>query len=86
MREPLKIIKTPQRVNCQVAEWHTGTGSSQERQPIDARIVSAHNDGNPLLGRRSCHAGIVSANITARRGHVRGAGWTSMTSPARVRR
>jgi len=59
MREPLKIIKTPQRVNCQVAEWHTGTGSSQERQPIDARIVSAHNDGNPLfrppkLSRRNC--------------------------------
>ena len=34
-------------VNSQVAGWRTETGSSQKHRPIDARIVSAHNDGNP---------------------------------------
>ena len=33
-------------MNSQVAGWRTETGSSQKHRPIDARIVSAHNDGN----------------------------------------
>ena len=74
------------RVNSQVAGMAHGKGSSRKRRPVDARIVSAHNDGNPLFGRRSHRAGIVSANIAARRGHARRAGWTAMTWPARVRR
>jgi hypothetical protein len=34
-------------VNSQVAGWRTRNRLEQKRRPIDARIVSAHNDGNP---------------------------------------
>jgi hypothetical protein len=47
MRKPPKIIKTALWVNCQVAGWCAEAGSSREHRPVDARIVSAHNNGNP---------------------------------------
>jgi len=42
-----KITKTPLWVNYQVAGWRTEAGSTWQRWPVDVRIVSAHNDGNP---------------------------------------
>jgi hypothetical protein len=42
-------LKQCSRMNSQVAGWRTGTGSSQKYRPIDVRIVSAHNDGNPFV-------------------------------------
>jgi len=45
--QPPKIIKTALWVNCQVAGWCAEAGSSREHRPVDARIVSAHNNGNP---------------------------------------
>jgi hypothetical protein len=45
-----RALNNVPRVNSQVAGWRTGNRLEPEKPAIDARIVSAHNDGNPLFG------------------------------------